>query len=140
MKKTVSAFLLTLILLTAVSCAPSPVLKITDSLSSQYSNVTEVCAEPSGDTVIITATEDITQLTVNRMSYDAENDTYTWTETLLSMDNFSRSDALRVILDLKAEVPYIMIKYQKSDGNIFEQYIYKNSYDGKLWLLERENP
>lgn len=140
MKKIMSCFILTVILFTAASCAPSPVLKITDTASTNGYNVTDVMAEQTGNSVFITCTENVSELTVNRMNYDTETDTYTLAQTLLSMDTFSDKDALNITLDLNAQVPYIMIKYRKTDGSVFEQYIYKNSYDGKLWLLEREDP
>ena len=156
MKKIFSAVIVLTLLLMCASCAPSPVFKISDTLNEADYSVTPVETDGKGTTVYITTVNTVTDLSVNVMSYDWDSGDYTLKKTVLNKPSFEKNEALKVTLDMtpsqvpdhikeknpnfQAEyIPHVMIKYTKSDGTVFEQYIYKNSYDGKLWLLERDN-
>ena len=117
------------------SCSAAPALYVREYKSEDGF---DVVASNDGDGVEITTTKDLLSLTVNKMSYDYQNDEYTVEKILYSADRFDKNGSLAIKLDLDSEVPYVMISYSLETGEHFQQYIHRS--DGRLWLLMRENP
>lgn len=131
MKKIIAALCFVLLL---SSCAPVAPLRIREYKSEDGFIAV---ADEQGSGVEITTLKNIHFVTINKMSYDYENDSYELQEVLYSTERVASGDSFAVRLDLDREVPYVMIRYRAENGTYFEQYIHKSG--DRLLLLER-NP
>lgn len=137
MKKLTSLLLILMLLITLTSCEKlvTYVDRPSEKDASTYSEITEIDVGGS-DEVIFHTYEKIQNVSVNMMDYNYETDEYTVKETVFSKKSLAVSNALRIKLDLKNDVPYVMVEYTRTNGETRQQYIHETG--GKLWLLELE--
>ena len=136
MKKIISILAILSLAVLLVSCSAD----IHTSVSSERpadKKIIEVEAEEYGDNAYFTTKKELTSLTVNKMIYDYQEETYSLVETAYKKNKLSTDECLKIILDLEQEMPYIMVSY-KIGNKQYEQYIYKNPESGKMLLLELE--
>ena len=119
-----------------VTCSCNGVHTTISYIKPAGREIIKVNAEPSGDSIFFKANTYISDVSVNVMKYDYENDEYSLSKKVYEEIYLNTSQALEIVVDLKSEIPYVMVEFE-SDGKIYNQYIYKNNKDGKLWLLER---
>ena len=139
MKKIISLILIIVAVFTLFSCYKGVTyLKLpADNDADMFDTITEVDA--SGDDAVVFHTyETIKDVSVNLMKYDYDTDEYSVDKVLLEKSFMEMSETLKIKLDFASEVPYVMIKYTRQNGETREQYVYRSPKDERLWLLERE--
>ncbi len=98
--------------------------------------IIKIDVEPLGESVFFKSNTYISNISVNVMEYDHGKDEYSVFKKVYENVCLNVSQALEIVCDLKSEIPYVMIEFEQN-GKVYNQYIYKNNNDGKLWLLER---
>lgn len=141
MKKGITASVLIPLLLLLCSCSSmvSYIRFESDEDGKRYNSITEVPADAGKDAVIFYSDEELYDVAVLKMEYDAEKNEYRELETLWAGDVLSKGDGLKIRLDLSADIPYISVRYTRKNGETREQFIYQKPSTGKLWLLEQKN-
>lgn len=139
MKKITSIFILISMLLLLCSCSGtvSYIRFPSDKDGERYGQVFEVSEKLGDDAVIFYSDEELYDISVVQMQYDSEKDEYSELRTLWSKETLLKGDGIKISLDFSNEIPYVMVRYQRKNGQTREQYIYKNPDTGKLWLLEQ---
>lgn len=139
MKKLTSLLCIVLMLLTLASCSPAVtyIKAPAENDSELFYEMIEINVEGDGE-VIVYSYQAIYDVSVNVMEYDYDTDVYSVMETLYESPVLEALNALKITLDLTTEMPYVMVRYTRDNGETREQYIYKSPSEDKYWLLERE--
>ena len=108
-----------------------------DEDDSRYNRIIE--ADAGGkEAVIFYADEQLYDIAVVKTEYDEDRNAFYELETVWSADTLEKGDGVKIFLDFDGEIPTVMVRYARKNGQIREQYVYKNPKTGKLWLLEQE--
>ena len=91
-----------------------------------------------GDHVIFYADEQLYDIKVKENTYDYENDCYTPAFVIYTQEMLPKNAGIDIALDLNNEIPYISVTYTRKNGEINEQYIYRDTESNRLWLLEQK--
>jgi len=139
MKKRVLAVLAFVMLLLLTSCEKGVTYLHLPSETDKdiFEEIIDVDAGGT-DEVVFQTYEVLSNVSVNIMDYDYETDVYTVKSVVFEKNNLKIKQALKLKLNFLSDVPYVMIKYTRQNGETREQYVYQNQQDGRLWLLERE--
>ena len=139
MKKTISLLCLFVMLFTLASCSPAVtyIKAPAENDTEFFSEIIQINVE-GDDQVMVYSYQNIYDVSVNTMEYDYATDVYTVKDTLYKTPVLESLNALNITLDLETEMPYVMVRYTRDNGETREQYIYKTPSEDKYWLLERE--
>lgn len=139
MKKSITLFLLIIIILSLSSCSSmvSYIRFPSDQDDTRYGQVFEVECKLGDDTVIFYADEDLYDIEIVDMKYDEQTGQYTELETIWNTDLLKKGDGIKIYLQLSREIPYVMVRYTRQNSEIREQFIYMNPKTEKLWLIEQ---
>lgn len=136
MKKIISFLTVLCIAFLLVSCNAIHTKVSGDRPSDK--TIIEVEAEDFGNNVYFTTKKELTELSVNRMSYNEQTNEFSVEKTVYKKDVMKTDECLKIVLDLESHLPYVMVSY-KIGEKTYEQYIYKNFETDKMLLLELES-
>ena len=135
MKKLISLFLLISLVLSLSACNGGIPATASQEMPTDRELI-DVEVEEYGDIVYFSPKSTIRNVSVNKMIYDYETDSFLQGETVFETKTVNSGKTLRIILDLQKEIPYVMIKY-KSGFSTYEQYLFRDESTGEIFLLER---
>ncbi len=133
MKRIIVPLLIVILLLS--SCSAGEVCKISDVPLRIFKNVTDVTVD-DGDDAYIYSKKTLSDVCVSKMQWDYDKNCYTETQTVVKDITLTKGDALRIVFDGTAQMPYVRITFNL-DGETNERYIYRDKND-KLWVLNQQ--
>ena len=139
MKKNIALFYIIIMVFVLSSCSSmvSYIRFPSENDDTRYGQIFNVPQKLGDDAVIFYADEDLYDIDVVNMQYDDQTEQYTELETVWSKETLIKGDGIKISLDLSRQIPYVMVRYSRQNGEIRQQFIYMNPSTEKLWLIEQ---